>query len=179
MAITKSLFGSIVVLDLKPDGTLRAANVERHYVLTDGGTELARPIERDVLTTETVASVLPQQADLMLRVQELEQANAALAMERDAAISQRDALQAEKDAATARAARSVSPLQARKALKATGMLTTVQAMVAAAPEDDDVRLAWDWALTWERDSQFIDSLGAALGLTSQQIDDLFALAATM
>lgn len=214
MALTKTLKGSIVVLDLNPDGSLRASNVERHYVLTDEGVEIARPLERDVLTAGTLAAVLPDHAVLLLRVSQLEtdlaaaqalaQANGeaaaavgdelqgvtsernslqveldALRTERDALREERDALKAEKDAAAARAARSVSPLQARKALKASGMLAAVQAMVAAAPEDDDIRLAWDWALTWERDSPFIDSLGAALGLTSQQIDDLFALAATM
>lgn len=204
MAITKTLTGSIVVLDLHADGTLRASNVERHYLLADGATEVARPIERDVLTAETLVTVLPDHAAaLMLRVPQLEadlataralaETNATAATERDALTSAlqeaiaerdalrvaRDALQAEKDAAAARAARSVSPLQARRALKTLGLLAGVQAMVAAAPEDDDIRLAWDWALAWERDSPFIDSLGAALGLTSQQIDDLFALAATL
>ena len=230
MALTKTLIGSIVVLDLNPDGSLRASNVERQYVLKDGDQEIARPLERDVLTAETVSTVLPDHAALILRVPQLEadlaavqalaQANGeaaaaardevqavtadrdalqassqaerealqtdvavlgaardALQAERDTLRTERDALQAEKDAAAARALRSVSPLQARKALKASDMLATVQAMVDAAPEDDDVRLAWDWALAWERDSPFVNSLGQSLGLTSQQIDELFALAA--
>lgn len=104
----------------------------------------------------------------------------------DAMTAARDALQAQIDAAaqaaaqaSAQAASSVTPLQASKALRAAGLLAQVQAMVAAAPEDDDVRLAWDWALTWERNSPFVATLGAALGLTDAQIDDLFAAAAAL
>lgn len=179
MAMTKTLTGSIIVLDINPDGTLRAANVERHYLLADAGTELARPVERDVLTAETLATVLPDQATLLLRVTQLEANAAAAQVLVETLRTERDVLLAEKVEAASRALNSVSPLQARKALKESGLLTTVQAMIAAAPEDDDIRLAWDWALAWERDSPFVASLGASLGLTSRQIDDLFALATTL
>lgn len=78
MALTKTLIGSIVVLDLNPDGSLRASNVERQYVLKDGDQEIARPLERDVLTAETVSTVLPDHAALLVRVQQLEAEVASL-----------------------------------------------------------------------------------------------------
>ncbi len=50
------------------------------------------------------------------------------------------------------------------------------AMIAALPEDDDVRLAWEWAVVWDRTSPFVAQFGAALGQTSDQIDALFIAA---
>ncbi len=65
------------------------------------------------------------------------------------------------------------------ALKQAGLLSAVTAMIDALPPDDDVRLAWEWAVSWQRSSPFVAQLGGALDLTSDQIDALFALAATL
>lgn len=71
---------------------------------------------------------------------------------------------------------SVSPFQARAALLAAGLLATVEAAVEAHP-DPKVKLVFEYAMIWERHSQFITDLGGALGLTAEQIDDLFIAAA--
>jgi len=73
----------------------------------------------------------------------------------------------------------VTPYQARRALRDAGLLAQVEAIVAAAQADSDIRLAWDWAVEWRRDSEMIAQLGAALGLSAEQIDALFASAAAI
>jgi hypothetical protein len=72
---------------------------------------------------------------------------------------------------------SVTPLQARKALRASGLSDAVDAYIAtqsAAIQDE-----WEYAITVERDNPAIAAAGPALGLTDAQIDDLFRLAATL
>lgn len=179
MVTEKVLTGSVVVIDLKPDGTLRASNVERQYTLSDGNVILARPVERDVLTAETLGGVLPDQAALALRVQELQQAVQTVTAERDAALAARDALQSEKDAAAINARLSVSPAAARVVLRNAGLLVAVEAAVEAADPHSDLRIFWEYSEVWRRESPFIAQMGAALGLTVEQIDDLFAQAATL
>lgn len=71
---------------------------------------------------------------------------------------------------------SITPYQARRALNAAGLRDAAEAAIAAASQD--VRDAWEYALTIERRSPFIEAIGSALGLTEQQIDSLFVAAAT-
>jgi hypothetical protein len=71
---------------------------------------------------------------------------------------------------------SVTPFQAKRALDKAGSLTQVKAAIAAA--DVATQLAWESALSFERNSPFILNMGAVLGLTSAQIDALFISAAT-
>ena len=70
---------------------------------------------------------------------------------------------------------SVSPYQARQALNVAGLLDAVEAAVAAA--DRSVQIAWEYATTIERGSPFISAMKSAIGLTDQQLDDLFIAAA--
>jgi len=72
---------------------------------------------------------------------------------------------------------SVSPLQARRALRNVGLLETVNDIVAAA--DDDTRDAWEYTIEVRRDSPILAELSTQLGMTSEQIDDLFRVAATL
>lgn len=67
---------------------------------------------------------------------------------------------------------AVTPYQARVALLGANLLAAVENAVANHP-DPRVKLVWDYALTWERASPFIEQLGGALGLTDEQIDALF------
>ncbi len=69
----------------------------------------------------------------------------------------------------------VTDLQARLALSAAGLLASVDSAVAGSSEA--VRVWYDRALTWRRDSEHIAALAPALGLTSEQIDLLFRDAA--
>ena len=73
--------------------------------------------------------------------------------------------------------RSVSPLQARRALLAAGLLSQVQTAVAGA--DQETQLAWEFATSVDRDSAVVASLAAALGLSPAQLDALFTSAAAI
>lgn len=70
----------------------------------------------------------------------------------------------------------VTPLQARRALAQMGLLAAVNAVVAAANED--VKLAWEYATYVDRADPVAQAMSSVLGLTSQQLDALFTLAAT-
>lgn len=76
---------------------------------------------------------------------------------------------------------SVTMRQARLALVQTGMLTQANDAVAAMPgaQGDAARIEWEFSSTVERHWPLVQALGAALGLTEAQLDDLFRLAATL
>ncbi|MCA3269539.1 MAG: hypothetical protein INF44_04220 [Thalassospira sp.] len=76
---------------------------------------------------------------------------------------------------------SVTMRQARLALLQQGLLTQVNDAVASMPgaQGEAMRIEWEFSSTVERNRPLVQSLSASLGLTSQQIDDLFALAATL
>ena len=69
---------------------------------------------------------------------------------------------------------SITPLQARKALLAGGLLDDVDAMLAQAPRE--AQLAWEYAIEVRRDDATLAAMAGMLGLTDQQIDDLFRAA---
>jgi len=70
---------------------------------------------------------------------------------------------------------SVTPLQARRAMRQTGVLDAVKAAVGTNPEMQD---AFDYATSFNRESTFIAQAQALLQWTDAQIDDLFRLAAS-
>lgn len=72
---------------------------------------------------------------------------------------------------------SVSPLQARRALLAAGLLNRVQTAVAGA--DQETQLAWEFATSVDRGSAVVAALAAALGLSDAQLDALFISAAAI
>lgn len=72
---------------------------------------------------------------------------------------------------------SITPLQARRALRAAGLLDAVNGAVALA--DPDTQDAWEYAIEVRRDNPIIAGMAAALGLTDAQLDDLFRTAATL
>jgi hypothetical protein len=82
---------------------------------------------------------------------------------------------------------SVTAFQAREALGRSpnplgegNMKDAVAAYVAAHEADNPtLRNAWDWVDPWERDSVFVLGLTEAFGMSPENIDDLFRLAATM
>lgn len=73
------------------------------------------------------------------------------------------------------APQSISRFQARAALLAAGLLSDVEAAVAAA--DPFAQLAWAEAQEWRRDSPTLLALAHGIGLTDAEIDDLFIQAA--
>jgi len=74
---------------------------------------------------------------------------------------------------------SVSAFQARAALARAGLLAAAQAQVDAMAADDERRLAWNHAQAFERSSPTIAAFATALGLSEQQVDNLFREAATI
>lgn len=79
-----------------------------------------------------------------------------------------------------RAAMECTPRQARLAMVQTNygegsLLEAVQAAVDSSP-NSAVKITWEYATKWQRADAFISSIGAQLGLTEEDIDDLFLLA---
>lgn len=71
----------------------------------------------------------------------------------------------------------VTPRQARLALFQAGLLPSVEASVEQA--GGETKITWEYATEVNRDDPLIQSIGQSLGLTEQQIDDLFTQAATL
>jgi hypothetical protein len=66
---------------------------------------------------------------------------------------------------------AITPLQARRALRAAGLLDSVNAWIATQP--DDAQEAWEYCIEVRRDSPLIAGAQSELGLTSEQVDELF------
>lgn len=73
-----------------------------------------------------------------------------------------------------RANASCTPFQGRMALSDAALLEQAQALVEAG--DEKTRIAWEYALVWERLSPMIVTLAGAMSLTDAQVDDLFKAA---
>lgn len=70
---------------------------------------------------------------------------------------------------------SVPAVNAKLVLAQAGHLSTIKAIIAQA--DEAAQIWWEAATVFQRDHPMVVNFGAALGLTSAQIDDLFRLAA--
>ncbi len=80
--------------------------------------------------------------------------------------------------ATARiVAPSCTPRQARLALAGAGLLTAVEAFVAAS--DAATQIEWQYASEIKRDWPPVLAFAAANKISDEQLDALFALAATL
>lgn len=73
----------------------------------------------------------------------------------------------------------VTRFQARAALDQVGLFDSVEAMMASPDTPRVHRLAWMDAQEFRRDSALVVSMAHVLGLSEQQIDDLFRLAKTI
>ena len=71
----------------------------------------------------------------------------------------------------------VTARQARLALLGAGLLSAVEAWIAA--QGQAVQITWEYSMFYERNSPLIDAAASGLGLTSQQIDSLFIAAAAL
>ncbi len=74
---------------------------------------------------------------------------------------------------------SVSRFQARAALHLSGMLETVESMMAHPDTPMLAKLAWQDATEFRRDSPTVAAMAAALGLTDEVLDQLFVQAGTI
>jgi hypothetical protein len=79
----------------------------------------------------------------------------------------------------------ISPVtmrQARLALLAAGRLAQANAVLNAlppSPHKDGALIEWEYATTVRRDAPLIAAMTTALGLTDEQVDDLFVAAAAL
>ena len=78
-----------------------------------------------------------------------------------------------------RASMVVSPLQAKVALLNEGLLDDVEGVINDANTSPVVKLAWNNATEFRRTSPLIDELSITLNLTPEQVDGLFANAASV
>lgn len=76
---------------------------------------------------------------------------------------------------------TVSMRQARLALYQEGELDQVQPLIDAMmePAKTTTQISWDYATIVQRDDDLVVQLSAAMGLTSDDLDTLFTLAATL
>lgn len=73
---------------------------------------------------------------------------------------------------------SVTRRQMLTALHRAGMLDTIKGAVAASG-DIELQIAFDEALTFERNDPFLAAMAAALGKSDAEVDGIFALAASI
>ena len=75
----------------------------------------------------------------------------------------------------------VTMRQARLALLDNNLLHLVQPAIDSLPEPNKTKaqIEWDYSNALQRDNQFVAILGGALGLSSQDLDNLFILASTL
>ncbi len=73
---------------------------------------------------------------------------------------------------------AVTARQARLALLGAGKLAMVEGALAQIPgvQGEAARIEWEYATDIRRDSPLIGALAPMLGLTSEQVDDLFRAA---
>jgi hypothetical protein len=76
-----------------------------------------------------------------------------------------------------RASLTCTPREARLVLRRAGLLSAVEAWIATA--DEETQIEWEFATDIRRDWPALLACGAALGLTEEQLDGLFAVAATL
>ena len=76
---------------------------------------------------------------------------------------------------------SATMRQARLALLGAGLLAHVNAAIEAMPgiEGEAARIEWEFASEIRRDSPLVVGLSGALGLSSEQMDELFRQAAML
>lgn len=70
---------------------------------------------------------------------------------------------------------TVTMRQARLALLADSKLSQVDAVIDSLPEPQKsaARIEWDYSSEVQRDRPFVKQIGAALGYTDEQLDQLF------
>lgn len=88
----------------------------------------------------------------------------------------------EEELAQWRGSARVSRRQAKQALLLAGLLSGVQPAIDAIADDTDRAMAqiyWDDAQEFERTNAPLVGLGQSLGLTDEQIDDLFKQASEL
>lgn len=69
---------------------------------------------------------------------------------------------------------AISPRQIRMALTRTDLRVQIEQIVQSG--DQDLKDWYEYSTTFERNNPQVEAMATALGLTSQQVDDLWILA---
>jgi len=174
MSIEKSSYLYEIMVRGNPDGTLAGAHILRIERLIDADTGVVlseRALPAEDLPLEGVAGVVSE-------------ATAGLASELAAERAKVTTLeaqlaQARADVGAAQAndqAGAVTDIQIRLALDEMELLDAVESWVGSAPRQ--VRIWWERALYIARDNPMVEACRAALAASVEDMDRLFALAAT-
>jgi hypothetical protein len=75
----------------------------------------------------------------------------------------------------------VTMRQARLALLSVGLLSSVNDAISSlpSPQKEAAQIEWEYAAVVQRSSGLVPTMGAALGMTETQLNDLFFLAETL
>ena len=73
---------------------------------------------------------------------------------------------------------TVTMRQARLALLQSGLLATIETAITTGT-DEAMKIEWEYATEVKRDWSSLVTLAETLGMTSQELDDLFQLASTL
>jgi hypothetical protein len=120
------------------------------------------------------ADVVVERDSLKAEIESL----ASLQAERDQLAAQVSGLQAEIEALkNPPSPQSITPRQAKLALYGAGLLDEVEAMVARA--DRAVQIHYHESVIWLRNDPVLIGLATQLGMTTEQLDELFIQAATL
>jgi hypothetical protein len=68
---------------------------------------------------------------------------------------------------------TIKASQARVALHRAGLLASVTALVDNPATDAEIKIFWEYEVDLDRDSPALNAMAGALGLTQEQLDDLF------
>lgn len=71
---------------------------------------------------------------------------------------------------------SCTPFQGKVALHNADLLSQVESLIDNPQTDPVTKLAWNNAVEWKRNSPMIASLASSLGLSDEQVDNLFKAA---
>jgi hypothetical protein len=180
MAYQEILTRQTVTIEADGAGAFVAGNVERHFAVTVDGQSRPPVTTRDVIQAETLSVLLPQAA-LMAQVAALTAERDAAVASRDAAVARVDQLEAELGHVDAEGVPVLSAVQVRLGLLGAGITPAQVEGIIAQIGDDAQRITaqtyWEYATQIHRSHPLIATLGSALGLTSAQIDQMWAAAA--
>jgi hypothetical protein len=154
----KSLFPNVSFPTTGPDETFLQANSALEVTIWKPTTELQK-----------LVSVEPYiEGQYVYTVQVVEKTQEELDAEAANLLAQKNA-------------QVVSMRQARIALSRQGLLDAVTTALSALTGEAgiDANITWEYATEVKRGDQLVQSLSAALGWTEQDLDDLFALAASI
>lgn len=71
----------------------------------------------------------------------------------------------------------ISPRQIRRALSESGLRTLVESAISAG--DQELKDWWEWSTSFLRNHPLVEQMARTLGVTDQELDDLWRLGASL